>query len=39
MLAPELVEELQYIEIAVSRRLRSMRFGQNRSQARLRLRV
>src|ERR1700688_1499506 len=31
MLAPELVEELQYIEIAVSRRLRSMRFGQNRS--------
>lgn len=34
MLAPELVEELQYIEIAVSRRLRSMRFGQNRSQAR-----
>ncbi len=34
MLAPELVEELQYIEIAVSRRMRSMRFGQNRSQAR-----
>jgi uncharacterized protein (DUF58 family) len=33
MLAPELVEELQYLEIAVSRRLRSMRFGQNRSQA------
>ena len=34
MLAPELVEELQYIEIAVSRRLRSLRFGQNRSQVR-----
>jgi uncharacterized protein (DUF58 family) len=34
MLAPELVEELQYIEIAVSRRMRSLRFGQNRSQAR-----
>lgn len=33
MLAPELVQELQYIEIAVSRRLRSIRFGQNRSQA------
>jgi uncharacterized protein (DUF58 family) len=33
VLAPELVEELQYLEIAVSRRLRSMRFGQNRSQA------
>ncbi len=34
MLATELVEELQYIEIAVSRRMRSLRFGQNRSQAR-----
>lgn len=34
MLAPELVEELQYVEIAVSRRLRSIRFGQSRSQAR-----
>lgn len=34
MLAPELTEELQYLEISVSRRLRSMRFGQNRSQAR-----
>src|SRR2546427_10419824 len=34
MLAPELVEELQYLEIAVSRRIRSLRFGQNRSQVR-----
>src|SRR6267143_6044585 len=34
MLAPELVEELQCLEIAVSRRIRSLRFGQNRSQVR-----
>ena len=34
MLAPELVEELRYVEIAVSRRVRSLRFGQNRSQSR-----
>ena len=34
MLAPELVEEFRYIEIAVSRRIRSLRFGQNRSQTR-----
>jgi uncharacterized protein (DUF58 family) len=34
MLAPELTKELQYLEIAVSRRMRSLRFGQNRSQAR-----
>ena len=34
MLAPELVEELRYFEIAVSRRIRSLRFGQNRSQVR-----
>lgn len=34
MLAPELAKELQYLEIAVSRRMRSLRFGQNRSQAR-----
>jgi uncharacterized protein (DUF58 family) len=34
MLAPELTKELQYLEIAVSRRMRSLRFGQSRSQAR-----
>jgi uncharacterized protein (DUF58 family) len=34
MLAPELLEELRYVEIAVSRRVRSLRFGQNRSQTR-----
>lgn len=34
MLAPELTEELQYIEIAVSRRIRSLRFGQSRSPVR-----
>jgi uncharacterized protein (DUF58 family) len=34
MLAPELLEELRYVEIAVSRRVRSLRFGQNRSQSR-----
>ena len=34
MLAAELAKELQYLEIAVSRRMRSLRFGQNRSQAR-----
>src|SRR3990167_3645408 len=31
MLAPELAKELQYIEIAASRRIRSLRFGQSRS--------
>jgi len=31
MLAPELTKELQYIEIAASRRIRSLRFGQSRS--------
>ncbi|MBI4465122.1 MAG: DUF58 domain-containing protein [Acidobacteria bacterium] len=31
MLSPELAEELYYIEIAASRRIRSMRFGQSRS--------
>ena len=31
MLAPELAEELHYIEIAASRRIRSLRFGQSRS--------
>ena len=30
-LAPELVEELRYLEIRVARRMRSLRFGQNRS--------
>ena len=30
-LAPELVEELRYVEISVARRIRSLRFGQNRS--------
>lgn len=31
MLAPELTQELQYIEIAASRRIRSLRYGQSRS--------
>ena len=31
MLSPELSEELHYIEIAASRRIRSLRFGQSRS--------
>ena len=31
MLAPEMAEELHYIEIAASRRIRSLRFGQSRS--------
>jgi uncharacterized protein (DUF58 family) len=30
-LAPELTEELHYLEISVARRIRSMRFGQSRS--------
>ena len=30
-LAPELVEELRYVEISVARRIRSLRFGQSRS--------
>lgn len=30
-LAPELAEELQYVEISASRRIRSLRFGQSRS--------
>src|SRR5437879_5550643 len=30
-LAPELAEELRYLEIRVARRMRSLRFGQNRS--------
>ena len=30
-LAPELAEELRYLEISVARRIRSMRFGQSRS--------
>ena len=34
MLSPELAEELYYIEIAASRRIRSMRFGQSRSPVR-----
>lgn len=34
MLAPELTKELQYIEIAASRRIRSLRFGQSRSPVR-----
>lgn len=34
MLAPELEEELRYIEITASRRIRSMRFGQSRSPVR-----
>ena len=34
MLAPELAEELRYIEIAASRRIRSMRYGQSRSPVR-----
>src|SRR3990172_8563220 len=31
MLAPELAEELRYIEITASRRIRSLRYGQSRS--------
>src|SRR5438093_13018759 len=31
MLAPELAEELRYVEISVARRIRSLRSGQNRS--------
>lgn len=31
MLPPELTEELQYVELAASRRIRSLRFGQTRS--------
>ena len=34
MLAPELTEELRYIEITASRRIRSLRFGQSRSPVR-----
>jgi len=34
MLAPELTQELQYIEIAASRRIRSLRYGQSRSPVR-----
>ena len=34
MLARELAEELQYIEITASRRIRSLRFGQSRSPVR-----
>ena len=34
MLPPELAEELYYIEIAASRRIRSLRFGQSRSRFR-----
>lgn len=34
MLAPELAEELYYLEVTVSRRIRSMRFGQSRSPVR-----
>ncbi len=34
MLAPELAEELHYIEITASRRIRSLRFGQSRSPVR-----
>jgi uncharacterized protein (DUF58 family) len=30
-LAPELAEELRYIEISVARRMRSLRYGQSRS--------
>src|SRR5437016_14056389 len=30
-LAPELAEELRYLEISVARRIRSLRFGQSRS--------
>ena len=30
-LAPELVEELRYVEISVARRMQSLRFGQSRS--------
>jgi uncharacterized protein (DUF58 family) len=30
-LAPELTEELRYVEISVARRIRSLRFGQSRS--------
>lgn len=31
MLSPEIAKELQYVEIAASRRIRSLRFGQSRS--------
>src|SRR5579864_8964560 len=34
MMAPELAEELRYIEISASRRIRSLRFGQSRSPVR-----
>jgi len=34
LLPPEIAEELQYIEIAASRRIRSQRFGQSRSRIR-----
>jgi uncharacterized protein (DUF58 family) len=34
MLAPELAEELRYIEVAASRRIRSLRYGQSRSPVR-----
>ena len=34
MLSPELSEELHYVEIAASRRIRSLRFGQSRSPVR-----
>src|SRR5438876_9427644 len=30
-LAPELAEELRYLEISVARRIRNLRFGQSRS--------
>ncbi|HSU89045.1 MAG TPA: DUF58 domain-containing protein, partial [Terriglobia bacterium] len=30
-LAPELTEELRYLEIQTARRMRSLRFGQSRS--------
>jgi uncharacterized protein (DUF58 family) len=34
MLPPELTEELHYVELAASRRIRSLRFGQTRSRLR-----
>src|SRR5258707_179509 len=34
MMPPELAEELRYIEISASRRIRSLRFGQSRSPVR-----
>ena len=34
MLPPELTEELRYLELAASRRIRSQRFGQSRSRLR-----